>query len=263
MKNVSTEMQARVQAELDRIERENGVRILLAIESGSRAWGFPSRDSDYDVRFLYLRRRQDYLSVFDHREVIERPLDAALDINGWDIKKALRLMTGSNAVVLEWLTSPLRYRADDSATARLLRAARDVAHLPAYVYHYDRLARRSLSEITLADTARLKAYCYCLRACLALAWIRERHAPPPMDLPSLLAGTTVSQELRPIIDRLVARKAGATERDVTSRIPFLDALFEETLRLPEERADLPDRSVEQRRIDTLFRALALSEVSTP
>jgi predicted nucleotidyltransferase len=259
MKNVSEAMRTRIQAELDRIESENGVRILLAIESGSRAWGFPSPDSDYDVRFLYLRPRRDYLSVFDRREVIERPLDAVLDINGWDIKKALRLMTGSNAVVLEWLTSPLRYRADKTAAVRLLQAAREVAHLPAYAYHYDRLARRSLSEITLADTARLKAYCYCLRACLALAWIRECEAPPPMDLSSLLAGTSVSRELRRAIDQLVATKATATERDVTPRIALLDALFDETLRRPEARAEELDRSAAEARIDELFQALALSD----
>ncbi len=259
MKKVSDEIETRVQAELDRIEAENGVRILLAIESGSRAWGFPSPDSDYDVRFLYLRPRRDYLSVFEHRQVIERPLDAVLDINGWDVKKALRLMTDSNAVVLEWLTSPLRYRADDSAATRLLQVAREVAYLPAYAYHYDRLARRSLSEIMLADTARLKAYCYCLRACLALVWIRKRNAAPPMDLPSLLAGTPVSQELRQTIDQLVAMKASATERDVTPRIALLDALCEETLRRPEERAQALDRSPERARVDALFNALALKD----
>jgi hypothetical protein len=146
--NVSEAMRTRILGELDRIEHENNVRIVLAIESGSRAWGFPSPDSDYDVRFLYIRPEQDYLSVFEQREVIERPLDAVLDVNGWDLKKALRLMAGSNAVVLEWLTSPLRYRAVEAAADGLLQAARDVAHLPSFAYHYDRLARRSLGEIT-------------------------------------------------------------------------------------------------------------------
>lgn len=73
--------------ELKRIEREEGVRILYACESGSRAWGFPSRDSDYDVRFLYIRPVEWYLSIFDKRDVIERPISDRLDINGWDLKK--------------------------------------------------------------------------------------------------------------------------------------------------------------------------------
>jgi len=259
MNNVSEEMRMRIQGELDRIERENGVRILLAIESGSRAWGFPSPDSDYDVRFLYARPREEYLSVFERREVIERPLDAVLDINGWDIKKALRLMAGSNAVVVEWLTSPLRYRAIDVAADKLLQAARAAAHLPSFAYHYDRLARRSLGEITLAETARLKAYCYCLRACLALGWIREHGSPPPMDLPSLLAGASISSPLRQAIADLVALKAAATERDVTPRIGTLNVLFDETLRQPVERPEALDRPAQQAQIDTLFRELALTE----
>jgi len=259
MNNVSEEMRVRVRGELDRIERENGVRILLAIESGSRAWGFPSPDSDYDVRFLYVRPRQEYLSVFEHREVLERPLDAALDINGWDIKKALRLMAGSNAVVVEWLTSPLRYRAIDSAADKLLRAAEEVAHLPSFAYHYDRLARRGLGEIAIGETARLKAYCYCLRACLALGWIRAHGSPPPMDLPSLLAGASISSALRQAIADLVATKAKATERDVTPRIGALDALFDETLRQLAERPETTDRPAQQARIDALFRELALPE----
>jgi predicted nucleotidyltransferase len=251
-------MRTRIQFELDRIERENSVRILLAIESGSRAWGFPSQDSDYDVRFLYLRARDDYLSVVERRDVIERPLDAVLDINGWDIRKALRLMTGSNGVLVEWLTSPLRYRAVDAAAAALLQAAYDTAHLPSMAYHYDRQARRSLSEIIPAETARLKAYCYCLRACLALGWIRQRNAPPPMDLPSLLTGVTITPAVRDATADLVARKALATESHVTPRIGVLDAFFEETLAQPEARAEPGDRTAAQVRVDTLFRALALS-----
>lgn len=103
-------LQARIQAELDAIEQKEAVRILLAVESGSRAWGFPSPDSDYDVRFLYLRPIDSYLAVTPRRDVIERPIDALLDINGWDLRKALQLMLRSNAVLIEWLTSPVRYR---------------------------------------------------------------------------------------------------------------------------------------------------------
>lgn len=100
----------RIQRELDAIERQESVRILLAVESGSRAWGFPSTDSDYDVRFLYVRPIEAYLAVTAPRDVIERPVDATLDVNGWDLRKALRLMLRSNAVLIEWLASPVRYR---------------------------------------------------------------------------------------------------------------------------------------------------------
>jgi predicted nucleotidyltransferase len=256
MEAVSAEMRRRIEVELDRLAAENGVQILLAIESGSRAWGFPSPDSDYDVRFIYMRPAAEYRSVFDRRDVIERPLDAVLDINGWDLRKALRLMAGSNAVVQEWLTSPVGYRQDDAAVAVMRELAQRVAHLPAFAYHYDRLARRSLDEILSGDTARLKAYCYGLRACLALAWIREQRSAPPMDLPRLLAGTAVSAALETVIADLVAAKAKATERDVVPRIAALDALFAGVLAEPVIRPELEIRVDAQVAVDQVFAALA-------
>jgi predicted nucleotidyltransferase len=85
-------MRRRIGRELDEIELNYDVHILLAIESGSRAWGFPSPDSDYDVRFVYAYGMETYLSIEPPRDVIERPIDSALDINGWDLRKALRLL---------------------------------------------------------------------------------------------------------------------------------------------------------------------------
>ena len=252
MNNVSPEMQARIMAELDGVERARAVEIVLAVESGSRAWGFPSRDSDYDVRFLYVRPRNAYLSVFDAPDVIEHALDAVLDINGWDVQKALRLMTGSNPTLMEWLTSPLRYRPGGGVTARLLECACAVAHLPSVAYHYDRLARRSFTEIAGAESARMKTYCYALRAALALSWIRERQSPPPMDLPSLLDGTSVATGARDAIDELVRRKAQATEKDMSSRIPELDRLIGGILADPEIRPQPIERPEVRAEIDRLF-----------
>ena len=252
MKNVSPEMQIRIVAELEDVERQQAVEIVLAVESGSRAWGFPSLDSDHDVRFLYLRRRDAYLSVFAAPDVIAHALDAVLDVNGWDVQKALRLMSGSNPTLLEWLTSPLRYRPDGAIAARLLDAARAVAHLPSFAYHYDRLARRSFTEISAAAEVRLKTYCYALRAALALAWIRERQAPPPMDLSNLLDGTSVATGVRESIDVLVGRKAQSTEKDVGARIPELDRLIGAILAEPELRPKPDDRPEARAEVDRLF-----------
>jgi hypothetical protein len=168
---VAAPMRARIAASLEAIERERGVRILLAVESGSRAWRFPSVDSDYDVRFLYVHPAMDYLSVEPPREVIERPEEALLDIGGWDLRKALRLALRSNAVLLEWLASPVHYREEATAREAIAALARDACQLPWLAYHYDRQARRSWEEIRATGAApRLKAYCYALRSALALAW---------------------------------------------------------------------------------------------
>jgi uncharacterized protein len=252
MKNVSPEMETRVVAELEAVERDHHVEIVLAIESGSRAWGFPSLDSDYDVRFLYLRPRDAYLSVFAAPDVIAHALDAVLDVNGWDLQKALRLMSGSNPTLMEWLTSPLRYRAGDAVAAQLADCARKFAHLPSFAYHYDRLARRSFATIDGADRVSLKTYCYALRAALALAWIRERRSPPPMDLPSLLEGKSVTAGARGVIDDLVQRKAQATERDMSAPIPELDGLIAGILAEPMLRPQTSDRPEVRAEIDRVF-----------
>ncbi len=127
--------------QLDRLEREEQIRILYACESGSRAWGFPSQDSDYDVRFLYIRRPEWYLSIFDKRDVIERPISEKLDIGGWDLRKALNLYRKSNPPLLEWLQSPIRY-SEKYGVAEQLRGIASLAFSPkSCVYHYFHMAR--------------------------------------------------------------------------------------------------------------------------
>ena len=163
----------RAEAALAAVEREEGVRILLAIESGSRAWGFPSQDSDYDVRFIFVRPLADYLRVSPPRDVIERPIDDLLDLGGWDLRKALGLAVRSNAVVGEWLSSPVVYRSDPSIVIRLQALAHQAAHLPALAYHYDRLPRNAW---TAGDgEIRLKSYfmrcvpCWPCAGCVTVA----------------------------------------------------------------------------------------------
>ena len=162
----------RAEAALVGVERAEGVRVLLAVESGSQAWGFASRDSDYDVRFVYLRPLADYLSVAPGRDVVEQPVEELLDLSGWDVRKALGLLARSNAVALEWLASPVVYRHDPAAVELLSAVARAAAHPPVLAYHYDRLARHAWQAGT--GEVRLKSYFYALRPALALRWLRER-----------------------------------------------------------------------------------------
>ena len=125
----------RVDARLDAVVRDERVAIPLAVESGSRAWGFPSPDSDYDCRFVYVRPVADYLDPWPRRDVVETPLDAVLDVNGWDLLKAVRLLVRGNATLLEWLRSPIVYRADDAFRATLLALAEQVVDRDALVAH--------------------------------------------------------------------------------------------------------------------------------
>lgn len=214
----------RVLADLERIEREEHVRILFAVESGSRAWGFPSPDSDYDARFVYVREADWYLSLQPGRDVIELPIDGDFDVNGWDIRKALLLLLKPNPVLLEWLSSPIRYRWNDGACARLEAFARRTAYARACLHHYLSLSRRLWDEyVEGRDDVNLKKYLYILRPAICIAWIRERPGEiPPMNLPELMDGIALTAGFRDEVARLLMRKAQTSEVGNGGRIGALD-----------------------------------------
>ena len=140
-------MRTKILEALRRIEEEEGVRIIYACESGSRAWGFASEDSDYDVRFIYVRPMDWYLSVDDRKDIVEVPVDDNLDINGWDLRKSLSLLRKSNSVILEWLASPVRYRTHDSYVP-LLTELSQRAFLPqSSCRHYLGMARAAWARV--------------------------------------------------------------------------------------------------------------------
>ena len=164
-------MRDKIDRELDRIEREEGVRVLYAAESGSRAWGFASRDSD--VRFVYIRPEDWYLTLQPGRDFIELPIEEELDINGWDVKKALVLFRKGNPVLLEWLHSPVPYREATSFAERLRAEGRRCFQPKASLFHYLHMARGNYREFLRRDRVRLKKYLYVLRPLLAWLWIRR------------------------------------------------------------------------------------------
>ncbi|MEC3915134.1 nucleotidyltransferase domain-containing protein [Nocardia sp. CDC160] len=202
---------AAIDGELDRIAREHGVDVLLAIESGSRAWGFPSPDSDYDCRFVYLRPLDDYLTPWPGRDVIETPLVGLLDVNGWDLLKALRLLTNGNAVLIEWLMSPIVYRGDEQFRTELRALADEVADRNRVARHYLHLGRR---QWQLFDSNRsLKKVFYSLRPAMALRWLHEHpdKAVAPMHLPTLLAECDLSPDFVTAVAELTELKSKTRE----------------------------------------------------
>ena len=248
----------RILGKLDRIEREEDVRILLAVESGSRAWRFPSRDSDYDVRFIYVRPIEAYLALKPKRDVIEQPIDGLLDVSGWDLRKAFGLAVSTNGALLEWLSSPVRYRnAPECATLqKFARSTADLADLSAHYFH---MASRTFAEISVSgDEVRLKKYCYAVRTVMAYLWLRWREEVPPMDLPSLLAGVKLPTHARTTISDLLARKADSTEGDTIPRNAALDGLIAKALGKSRHRFPSTDRAQVQVQADTLSTSTVLN-----
>ncbi len=157
-------MRKAIDAELAQIEADEDVRIVFAVESGSRAWGFPSPDSDYDVRFIYARPVDWYLTIEPGRDVIERPISDELDVSGWDIRKALGLLIKPNPVMLEWLSSPIHYRWSPDACNRLTAFAETTAFGRSCLYHYLHLGERQQRVYAEGkSTVNLKKYFYMVR----------------------------------------------------------------------------------------------------
>lgn len=232
------------------------MRILFAIESGSRAWGFPSPDSDFDARFVYVRQPDWYLSLSPGRDVIELPIDGDFDTNGWDIRKALQLLLKPNPVLLEWLSSPIRYCWNDDACAKLKALAEKTAFARACLHHHFSLSRRLWNEFVEGrDEVNLKKYLYILRPAFCIAWVREREGEiPPMSLPDLMAGVTADAGLRAAVADLLERKAQASEVGLGRRVDALDVMIQREMSWALEQAMrvVPDRDL-WAEADDLFR----------
>jgi predicted nucleotidyltransferase len=195
---------------LDEAERDQDMQIAWAIESGSRAWGFPSPDSDYDARFLYVRSSAAYLSPWPRRDVLEWPPDGIFDVNGWDLAKALRLLVKGNATLTEWLRSPIVYRGDERFRDELLRLAEEVLDPVLLGRHYLHVGRQ---QWDLAQAGSLKKLFYSLRPAAVLAWLAANpgRVVPPMTLQEALAECDAPTAVVEESARLVELKAVTRE----------------------------------------------------
>lgn len=256
-------------AEIDRRLAQigaDGVEIALAIESGSRAWGFPSPDSDYDCRFIFVRRAADYLTPWPLRDVIETPLIDDIDLNGWDLTKAIQLMLKGNAVVIEWLTSPIVYDGLSEFRAEMLAFADRYVDRQALARHYLHLGERQRrTYFKPGEPVAVKKLFYVLRPAAALRWLRLHPSArvPPMHFPTLIAECGMPDTLAAIVAELITRKAETRElgtalvpEPVEAFIASEYALAREADRPP---AELRDPEVEAEAARFFRRMLALCQ----
>jgi uncharacterized protein len=245
---------------LNNVEKHENVRVLFACESGSRAWGFPSADSDYDVRFLYIRPVDWYLSIEDKRDVIEYPIQDQIDLNGWDLRKALRLLQKSNPTLMEWIGSPIVYQ-ESSSLIESLRQLEPVYFSPhACMHHYLSMAQTNFRMYLQGEQVRVKKYFYVLRPLLAVNWIERQKGMVPTEFSVLVNELELDPTLKIEIDKLLEAKRRGTELDHGQRIESISTFIEhELIRLEGYRFQSKKRPEPVNKLDDFFR-YALNEV---
>jgi predicted nucleotidyltransferase len=248
---VSNEMVSRVRAELKRVESERKVRVLYACESGSRAWGCASQDSDYDVRFLYVHERDWYLSVEDRRDVIEEALPGDLDVSGWELRKALRLLQKSNPPLLEWLKSPVVYAQDPQFVSEFNALANEFYSPKRCFAHYLQMGFNNWRKYLQGrERVSLKKYLYVFRPVLACRWIERDLGQVPMLFQELVDAVLEERDVREELNLLVARKRAGEELSTEPPVEVLSRFLEAELSVLEQ---LAERRGEVGNVDALNR----------
>ncbi|WNF23346.1 nucleotidyltransferase domain-containing protein [Mesobacillus jeotgali] len=245
---------------LAKIEEDFDVKILYAVESGSRAWGFPSKDSDYDVRFIYVHKKEDYLTIDQmgigkKRDVIELPLNDLLDITGWELTKALKLFRKSNPPLMEWLRSQIVYYQAFSTIDQMKDLSKQVFAPHSCLHHYLNMASNNFRKCLQEGPIKIKNYINVLRPILAAKWIEKYNEFPPLEFPKLLEDLLPEGELKREVHTLLKKKISGDELDYEPKIEVINQFLNaDIVRLKEYTStinvDLPDFTPQ---LDQLFR----------
>ncbi len=252
---ISESVKEEILRRIRKAETNHGVRVIYAVESGSRAWGFESPNSDYDVRFIYTHPKDWYLAVNleDKRDVIEYEIVDEIDINGWDVRKALKLFWSSNPAFVEWLLSPIVYLDDN----RFAKQARDllggVYSVEKGIYHYRSMAKTNYRGCLKEPLVPLKKYFYVLRPLLSIMWLEKYQKPAPIQFDMLRKLVTDNQVIDAEIAKLLEKERVSSEKEVSPAIAVLNEFIEAELsRLEEYDAKPNDRQGSFQALDALF-----------
>ncbi|WP_316570522.1 nucleotidyltransferase domain-containing protein [Neobacillus sp. YIM B06451] len=248
---------------LETIEKDYNIKILFACESGSRAWGIPSQDSDYDVRFIYIHQKDWYLSIDPGRDVIEIPkhdpisipIDELLDVSGWELAKALRLFRKSNPPLLEWLRSGIVYYQAGTAIDKLRDLSGSIYSAASGIHHYLNMAKGNYRDYLQGASVKIKKYFYVLRPILAANWIEKYNTIPPMEFKELVEDILPNGVLKEEVMILLKRKIAGDELDLEPRIEAINHFIEEEISRLEAYAKTLNVKIEDptEQLNQLFR----------
>lgn len=244
-------VRSEINRRIEQAEAQHGVRVLLAVESGSRAWGFESPNSDYDARFIYAHPRDWYLSVSleEQRDVIEYEIVDDIDLNGWDLRKALRLFWKSNPAFVEWIQSPITYRSLGPFRERVLELLPSVYSCESGVYHYRSMAKRNYRGYLRAEMVPLKKYFYVLRPLLAVRWLERYGTAAPIEFQKLLHLVGGNSALLADIHELLEKKRAAPEMGLEPPVTSIHSFIEGELERLEK--SVPSKSYGSSAVESL------------
>lgn len=227
---IPEDIKTEIMHRLHKTEQQEGVKILMAIESGSRAWGFESSNSDYDVRFIYSREKDWYVAVDfeEKRDVIEYDIVDEIDLNGWDVRKSLRLFHKSNPAFVEWLQSPITYIESGSFRKNALALLPEIYSIDKGIYHYRSMAKTNYRGYLRSEMVPLKKYFYVLRPLLSIQWLETKQTPAPIEFAKLLELIDDTALLQ-VINELLEKKKASKELAKAPAIPTLNKFIEAEL----------------------------------
>jgi predicted nucleotidyltransferase len=209
-----------IQNILTEIEQKKNIKILYACETGSRAWGFPSPDSDFDIRFMYMHERDWYLSLSKKKDTVEI-MDGDLDITGWDLRKSLTLLKKSNAPLIERFNSPIEYFAVPGFKDEFKKLIAAYYSPIAVFFHHHSLAKKFWQELKDKEEIKLKSYFYLIRSLLSCNWIIKDNTVLPMHIEGLMK--YVEDEYKERLRNLIKLKATVGEKYLHPKDSTLNA----------------------------------------
>jgi len=248
-------METKIKEKLKDLEQKHQIKVLFACETGSRAWGFPSPDSDFDIRIIYMHEVDWYLTLSNKKDTIEYMSDdGLLDITGWDIKKCLKLMYKSNGALLERVQSPIVYKEVNNISSLLKEYSEKCFSPITTIHHYWGLAKNSFADIDGKDELKLKKLFYALRATLACKWILEKDSVPPIIFQTMVNELSFDQDIKKKIFTLIELKLTRTERYMHSNEKKLNTFITDELVIAEKSMkNLSGRKEGEVNLDSLFR----------
>jgi uncharacterized protein len=244
-----------IKSELLKLELQHDIKILYAVESGSRAWGFASTDSDWDVRYIYIHRLDWYLKIDDWKDSQEEILPNDIDLSGWELKKALRLFRKSNPPMLEWLRSPIIYLQQFSTADKLRDLTNEFFNPKSCLHHYLHMAEGNYREYLQKENVRVKKYFYVLRPILACDWIKQTNTMAPMEFHKLLESQVIDKNVKAKIQNLLTRKIAGEELNEEPKIQVLNDFLEQKIEFYNDYVKSLGQSekADTTRLDELFK----------